>query len=772
MITKSLVVLTLISVNLAIAFQAPAEVLDMNEFEINTPSFNTDGSQSLKVNLSENPTYKSEYFNVVLNGVRMKVPNSGALENGSSNPSAELSELYRWRLPSGEHTLDVSLTVQKMISGVSFDIGQILRHETDYVYSDGATCSDHLQIELQSDLKILLRYRDPSCAAAEKLLDEVYEIGTRIDYQVRLQDGVMTFKTNAMDTAVEVRDFNFLSDEYSGRAEGGYFRAGVYPQDSCSSGASSGSGCNLGTGADDLTIVDFHQVDIKHINSQRSVECPVLTESGPIEIDRDGQIVENLVITAGDSWYDETSVRVDGFHWKYIPGINCVGFSDVIIRNVYVKHYPQGMDAHAGSTAEAYYQQVIADHPESTPVVDEDAERDHGVNTIPSEAALSPYSMGIYFENCQNLTIENVRVEFVDPPSGPAHLSAWKNYNICGYDSDGVTIRDAIMSGGSDSIWVKNCNHLTVSNWASYNIHGPFPRGHCIQTAYCKDVLIENFICKNQWMHSYTGDTMNLWRTTRLTVSNGVILGENSNTGTGLMFEESDILEEDTTNAWVNVDNVWGKGLSTCFSTYGGTNVTWTNVGCRDNYCGFRGNRDWQQEPSGIMFYGGWENPSEIENCCYATNLRLKQSKFWNTCHKPWIWSNKTYCPDAWMEQDLIAEDFDLNEHPIELRICFKINDTVYEADTGAGTGDIFIKNVGLFGDGSIDDNSQYDVNAENTWGECDQDFCYGNENQTWERKCTWGKCGNCMECVEYWPIWVESNLSSTATTTDDSSAN
>lgn len=313
------------------------------------------------------------------------------------------------------------------------------------------------------------------------------------------------------------------------------------------------------------------------------------------------------------------------------------------------------------------------------------------------------------------------------------------------------------MSGGSDSIWMKNCHHAHITNWASYNIHGPFPRGHCIQTSYCNDAIIENFICKNQWQYSYTGDTINLWRSTRLTVSNGVILGENSPTGTGLMLEESDILEENKDNQWVNVDHVYGKGLSTCFSTYGGTNVTWDNVGCRDNYNGARGGRD-EHQTSGIMFYAGWENPNNVENCCYPTNIKIRNSKFWNTCHKPWIWSNKQKAPDAWVEQDLIAEDFDLNEHPIDLKLCFKIGEEIYEADTGAGEGDAHIKNLGLQGNGAIDTDSEHSVDAENTWGQC-QDMCYAKAHVEWSRKCNWGKCANCMECVEYWPNWVARNL-------------
>jgi len=266
------------------------------------------------------------------------------------------------------------------------------------------------------------------------------------------------------------------------------------------------------------------------------------------------------------------------------------------------------------------------------------------------------------------------------------------------------------------------------------------------------DVTIEKFICKNQWQYSHTGDANNLWRSSRLTINNGVVLGENDPIGTGLMLEESDILDTDKSNLWVNISYVYIKGCSTCFSAYGATNVTWDNVGCRDNYCGQRDDRN-SPKPSGIMYYAGWENPSNVADCCYPTNLKLTNGKFWNTCHMPWIAENKTKAPNAWVEKDLIPEDFELNENPISLNLCFKIDGQEYKADTRAGTDDIHIKNLGLIGDGAIDTDSEYDEDAIETWGDC-EDTCKLS-SMPWETKCLWGKCRACLDCTDYWSHWV-----------------
>ena len=500
-------------------------------------------------------------------------------------------------------------------------------------------------------------------------------------------------------------------------------------------------------------------------NTQKSIllntkedeeECPVLYQSGSITVTSDNQIIENLEITANDSFWDVNGTRWDGNKWQAVPGVYCIGFKNVTIRNVYIKHYPQGFDAHEGSNAEQVFYDLITEYPEYTPVYGEDEEREHGVTTIPSEATLSPYSMGIYFEDCEGITIENVRVELVKPPKGA--LASWKNYNIYGQDSDNATIHNVIVSGGSSGIWLGNCQGVVVDNWAAYNVHGPFPRGQCLQASYCHDATISNFICKNQWQYSYPEDAMSLWRSTRVTVTNGVVIGNNATTGVGLMFEESDIVYDDIDDAWCHVQNVYSSGVGVCFSTYGGTNITWENCGCRDNVCGERGGRE---AGSSIMWYAGWENPSEVENCCYPQNLKVVDSVFWNACEKPWIWSDKDMCPDAWVQQDIVAQDFDLDEHPVDIRLCFQLDDELYVADTSYGQEMENIENLGLFGDGHIDFESPYDKDEVNDWGICD-DWCYGEgwvANVEWERKCKWGKCAFCDECIPYWPFWVESNL-------------
>lgn len=743
---------------------APAQYMNLTEFKIQTPTFDTDGD-SLNVNLATDPTYQSEYFNTVLNGVRMSVPNYGARTSANTaNPRTELSEEYRWRLPHGEHTLDVSCTIQKVITDVNFDIGQILRNDGSIDFASGSRCPLHLQIEFQvDDNTIDLKYRGAECEVVNiRDMTETYALGERIDYQVRILNGAMTFRTNKMTTDRVISDFNFLSTEYASRGEGGYFKAGVYVQESCSQQTDPANECLLGSGQDDVTVVDFHKVDIRHIDSQEDIDCPILLESGPITVTADGQTIENLIITAGDAYWDY-SVSKDN-KWEPVPGIYCEGFDNVEIKNVYVKQYPQGLDAIPGSTAEQVFNDLIAEIPSAYPDVQPDW--DFNQASAGPESAMSPWSLGIHFKECDNITIDNVRVEFLSPPK--ARLASWRNYNIWGENSNNASITNVILNGASTGIEMQWCDNMFISNWAGYNVHGPYPRGQCLQTGNCFDGIIEKFICKNQWQYAWPEDSISIWRSGRMTVRDGSIIGNNALTGVGFMWEESNIL----TDSWGLIERVNIRGTGTCHSNYGGSNVTWNDCGCRDNVCEGRGGRD---PGSSLMWYSGWENPDHIDNCCFARNAKIQASRFWNACTSPWVWRDVTENPEAWMEIDLTPEDFTFNDHPIDLKICFIVPDdngvdTRYEADTGAGSGAEQIANLGLVGDGRIDYESQYDMNAENAWGIC-EDTCYDGweATQEWELKCTWGKCAFCTECQPHWDYWIRDNIAHLTTDTSSS---
>ena len=105
------------------------------------------------------------------------------------------------------------------------------------------------------------------------------------------------------------------------------------------------------------------------------LSCTVLKPSGPITVERSGQIIEGLDIVTHAT----------------TAGITCDGKANVVIRNLRISHHIQD---------------------------DED-----------------DYSQGISFSNCDNIVIDSVRVQLVNPPNGSVSLPNWHYFNIYGTQS-------------------------------------------------------------------------------------------------------------------------------------------------------------------------------------------------------------------------------------------------------------------------------------------------------------------------------------------------
>jgi hypothetical protein len=158
-------------------------------------------------------------------------------------------------------------------------------------------------------------------------------------------------------------------------------------------------------------------------------------------------------------------------------------------------------------------------------------------------------------------------------------------------------------------------------------------------------------------------------------------------------------------NSWGLVESVQAYDLGgCCFSTYGGTNIEFKDVECKDNHCD---GIDGRNAGSGLMFFAGYENPSNYSDCCYSSNISGTNAKWYNSCRcnanrrgsdPPGcvLWQSSEN-PDAWVSKDFTEQNFEINEHPIELELCFTIDGEEYVASSVTRT------NVGLYGNGEID---------------------------------------------------------------------
>ena len=291
-------------------------------------------------------------------------------------------------------------------------------------------------------------------------------------------------------------------------------------------------------------------------------QCTLIESSDPITvISEDNKIIENLKITVTGS----------------APAIGIHGSRNVTIRNVHI--------VHEGSAAAC------------------------------AGAVTGCSGPGIYFNASDEITIENVKVEMHRPVNphandgdcnthmcGPFSDNMKYAFNIQGYNSGLATLRNVHVSGGSSGFWCKNCTDGTVSHFKAENVHGPYPRGQCLQVTNSDNFTLEDFYCFND-KRSFTEDTISFWESSNGTIRRGLIDGGNGPNGVGVMFERShDCVCED-----VDITNNRKGG----FSAYGSDNVLFLRTRSQDNHGASR----LCMEGSGYCV-----DPDGINHCCGGTH--------------------------------------------------------------------------------------------------------------------------------------------------------
>jgi chitodextrinase len=256
-----------------------------------------------------------------------------------------------------------------------------------------------------------------------------------------------------------------------------------------------------------------------------------LTNSGPVNVTQNGQIVQNLFITASGQ-----------------PAIRVNGFSDVIIRNVRINH----------TGAE-----------------------------------------GIVFTNAPRLRIENVSVLHTGAPSSGPNTSTERN-NISGTFSADVVMRNVRLEKGSSGVYLIECPRANLSLIEGHDFRGPFPRGQLVQFDKSHNSLLEDFSCENP-VGSWPEDNISSYRSDNVTIRRGLIDGNNSPSGIGVMFEQ----DQGQGNGGLAEDVDAIRQGNGCFSGYPARNVTFNRTRCIANICTDQGRGPplsnalaWAGEPS------------------------------------------------------------------------------------------------------------------------------------------------------------------------------
>lgn len=244
--------------------------------------------------------------------------------------------------------------------------------------------------------------------------------------------------------------------------------------------------------------------------------------------------------------------------------------------------------------------------------------------TVRNVAILHEGAVGIRFASAKGLVVEDVTIEALGvPPSGPGKNSAWVNLSII--NSPGARVERARLTRGASGVYLQNSPGSVLRWLEGYDFRGPFPRGQLVQWNGSDDGLLEDFSVIST-VDSWPEDNVNAYKSKNITVRRGLVDGNNSPSGVGVIFDG------DTSEGLVeDVDAVrMGNG---CFSAYAGADGSvFHRVRCRENICTDQGRGP--PASKGLMFCGrpGLSEllllEAEYFDACAPNNLVWPSSSF------------------------------------------------------------------------------------------------------------------------------------------------
>lgn len=235
---------------------------------------------------------------------------------------------------------------------------------------------------------------------------------------------------------------------------------------------------------------------------------------------------------------------------------------------------------------------------------------------------------GVNFSNATGLSLYQLDIEHTGAPATGANPNDGRN-NINGYGSSGVRIDRIRMRRGSSGVYLIQCPGAWSSFLDGQDFRGPFPRGQLIQYDRCHNGIIEDFSSLSIPGQSWDEDNVNLYLCSNVTVRRGLLDGNNSPSGIGVIFEQ---FAEGATGGLVEDVDVIRQGNG-CFSAYTvGFNITFRRTRARENICTDQG-RGAAPSSGGLMWASG---PGSSGN-------RILDSTYWLPCNPSNIvWDTST----------------------------------------------------------------------------------------------------------------------------------
>lgn len=255
---------------------------------------------------------------------------------------------------------------------------------------------------------------------------------------------------------------------------------------------------------------------------------------------------------------------------------------------------------------------------------------------------------GIDVNGARGVRIASVVVEHTGAPASGQNPSSGLS-NIQAYQARALVVDGARLVRGSSGIYLIESPGSELRNIEGHDFRGPFPRGQVVQWDKSDDGLLDGFSVINP-PGSWPEDSVNVYQSSNVTIRNGLIDGNNSPTGVGVIFDggtASGLVED--------VDALrMGNG---CFSNYDGAEGTvFRRTRCRDNICEGQDGRN--PPTSNALMWAGREG---------LATLRIEDSTYFNACNP----GNVVWPEESFELIEIQQADF-IPRAPVELTLCWE----------------------------------------------------------------------------------------------------
>ncbi|WP_423997301.1 right-handed parallel beta-helix repeat-containing protein [Maribacter sp. IgM3_T14_3] len=242
--------------------------------------------------------------------------------------------------------------------------------------------------------------------------------------------------------------------------------------------------------------------------------------------------------------------------------------------------------------------------------------------------------MGIKFAKADNLTIKNCSIKYSNAPTSGPLPDATRNC-IEGFDTENLVITHVKVEDGSTGIRLDQCDASVLTFIEGHNMRGPFPRGQLVQYDKCIGGLLENFSVINDTEIAWTEDNISIYKSAGQQIKKGLIIGNNSPTGVGVMFEDQNTegARGGTGGLVEDVDFLeMGNGVAS--SVEGSGNVTFNRLRAKQIICGDLGQGRGQPGSNSLIFAAfDTSGGNKIIDCivyesCNPTNIVWPEYNF------------------------------------------------------------------------------------------------------------------------------------------------